>query len=279
VWNFKRNPDRSRSGIDSGTWNLKVAESAAADRLPGPSYTDPAEWAVARLGLSFDETQMRVLRSTRARGLLNCTRQWGKSTVVAAKAIHHATHRPESLTLVVSPSTRQSAEFLRKAEGFARKLAVPVRRDIGNVVSLEFPNRSRIVGLPASETTVRGYSAVSLLLVDEAARVSDDIYLALRPMLAVSGGALWLMSTPFGRHGFFHDAWEHGGEEWERIRVTAPECPRISPEFLEEERATMGDWWFRQEYLCEFQDPVGAVFDRDLLEQALSDRFGPLEIR
>jgi hypothetical protein len=53
--------------------------------------------------------------------------------------------------------------------------------DGDNTISLEFPNQSRIVGLPGNETTTRGFSAVSLLLVDEASRVSDDLYKAIRP--------------------------------------------------------------------------------------------------
>ena len=36
------------------------------------------------------------------------------------------------------------------------------------------------------------------------------------PMLAVSGGATWLLSTPNGARGFFWEAWEHGGPDWER---------------------------------------------------------------
>ena len=65
--------------------------------------------------------------------------------------------------------------------------------------------------------TVRGFSAVSMLLIDEAARVEDSMYKALRPMLAVSDGDLWLMSTPRGQQGFFYEAWEHGGAEWFRV--------------------------------------------------------------
>jgi hypothetical protein len=148
--------------------------------------------------------------------------------------------------------------------------------DGDNEISLAFPNGSRIIGLPGTEATIRGFSAVALLLVDEAARVSDELYMAIRPMLAVSDGALWLMSTPFGKRGFFYEAWERGGSEWERIRVPAPECSRIPRKFLDEERATMGDRWFRQEYLCEFTDSVSGVFDRDLVEQAISDEFEPL---
>src|SRR5580698_7902307 len=239
---------------------------------------DAAEWARTALGFEADEAQREILRSDKQRGLLNCTRQWGKSTVTAAKAIHQAYHFPESLTLVVSPSARQSGEFLRKATGFARKLGIRPKGDGDNEISLELPNRSRIVGLPGSEATVRGFSAVSLMLVDEASRVSDELYLAIRPMLAVSDGALWLMSTPFGKRGFFYEAWAHSGPEWERIRASAMECPRISRQFLEEERATMGDRWFRQEYLCEFEEAVSGVFARDLVERAITNEVAPLEL-
>src|ERR1700674_2717749 len=39
------------------------------------------------LGFSPDAQQEKVLRGGR-RGIVNCTRQWGKSTVTAAKAVH-----------------------------------------------------------------------------------------------------------------------------------------------------------------------------------------------
>jgi hypothetical protein len=146
-----------------------------------------------------------------------------------------------------------------------------------NEVSLEFANRSRIIGLPGSEDTIRGFSAVDLLLVDEAARVPDDLYMAVRPMLAVSGGELWLMSTPNGKRGFFWETWERGGPGWEKVAATAYECPRIGRVALEEDRQTMGERRFRQEYLCEFTEAEDGVFDRDLVEGAMSDEFEPLE--
>lgn len=65
--------------------------------------------------------------------------------------------------------------------------------------------------------------------------MDDALYYAIRPMLAVSGGRLMMLSTPHGRRGVFFEAWDHG-TEWKRYRVPATECPRISPEFLEEER-------------------------------------------
>ena len=230
------------------------------------------EW----LGFEPDEKQAELLKRDVRRLLLNCTRQWGKSTITAAKAVARARDRAGSLTLVVSPSARQSGEFLRKAAAFVRRLGIRPRGDGDNEISLLLPNGSRLVGLPGTEATVRGFSAVSLMLIDEAARVSDELYVAVRPMLAVGDGDLWLMSTPFGKRGFFWEAWEKGGPQWERVAVPATECPRIPASFLEEERAALGERWFRQEYLCEFVDANDAVFRREEVERAITEEVKPL---
>ena len=191
-------------------------------------------------------------------------------------AVYRAYAQPGSLVVVASPTERQSAEFVRKAAGMVRKVGIKPRGDGDNSISLMFPNGSRIVGLPGTEGTVRGFSAVSLMLIDEASRVEDEMYKALRPMLAVGGGDLWLMSTPYGKQGFFYETWAHGGEDWLRVSVAATECARIPASFLEEERRTMGLQWFQQEYLCEFVDGGGSVFGRDLVESAMDDDVEPL---
>jgi hypothetical protein len=116
---------------------------------------------------------------------------------------------------------------------------------------------------------------VTLLIIDEAARVADDLYCAFRPMLAFSRGRLIALSTPFGQRGWFHEA-RRSTEEWERIRVTADECPRITPEFLAEEQRVLGERWYRQEYLCLFEDTIDAVFSAADIEAALSDDVKPL---
>src|SRR5580692_5583243 len=139
---------------------------------------DAAEFARNRLGFMVDIQQEMVLRGGR-RGIVNCTRQWGKSTVTAAKAVHRAYSEAGSLTLVVTPGARQSGEFLRKAKEFVRRLGMRVQGDGHNALSIALPNGSRIVGLPENETMIRGFSDVSLMLVDEASYVKDEIYLAM----------------------------------------------------------------------------------------------------
>ena len=237
-----------------------------------------AAFAVGRLGLEPDRTQMEVLESSAKRGVLNCCRQWGKSTVAAAMAVHRAYTRPKSLVLVASPSERQSAEFLAKTAELVRRLEMKPRGDGKNAISILMPNGSRIVGLPGTEGKSRGFSAVSLLLIDEAARVPDDVYQSLRPMLARSDGDLWLMSTPWGQRGFFYEAWVNGGPEWFRVSGKATECPRISTSFLEEERREKTSEWFSQEYLCEFTTNEEMLFDRDMVEACFDDTLGELDL-
>lgn len=224
--------------------------------------------AFARETLKFDPdpVQEELLQTESKRVILNCTRQWGKSTVTSIKAVHQALMHAGSLTLIVSPSVRQSAEFLMKCEERLRRAQVKCKRDGVNAHSLVLPNGSRIVALPNSEGTVRGFSAVALLLIDEAARVPDGLYEAVLPMLAVSDGALWLLSTPAGPEGFFYETWSAAREGWQRIRVPATECPRIPEKFLKEQRARTGDLTFRQEYLCEFVADEESIFGREELD-------------
>jgi hypothetical protein len=223
------------------------------------------------LNFSPDPAQEKLLRCEAKQAILNCSRQWGKSTVAAIKAVHRAHSVPKSLVVVASPTDRQSAEFLFKAREFVMKLGLTVKGDGHNRTSLRLPNGSRIVGLPGMEANIRGFSSVSLLIIDEAARVSDDLYKALRPMLTVANGDVWLLSTPYGQRGFFHENWEYGGDAWARFRVPATECPRIPRERLEMERKQMGDAWFRQEYLCEFLATESQMFDSELVKSALRE--------
>jgi hypothetical protein len=243
---------------------------------PPTDSSSVVEFVRKRLQFEPDKRQIEVLRSGTKRGILNCTRQWGKSTIAAALAVHRAYTEKSSTVLVASPSDRQSGELVKKAEEMLDRAGIRTRSDGNNEISLQLPNGARIVGLPGKEGKVRGFSAVSLLLIDEAAQVEDSMYKALRPMLAVSDGDLWLMSTPYGKSGFFYECWERGGPEWLRVSVKATECPRIKAAFLEEERREMGAAWFQQEYMGEFVDNGSAVFARDVVEAAIDDEAEPL---
>ena len=236
---------------------------------------DPVVFAETRLDFQPDPWQACVLRSS-GNVLLNCSRQAGKSTTTAILATHTARYRPGALVLLGSPSLRQSRELFGKVSGFIETLDTPPKLEEDNRLSLTLSNGSRVVSLPGTGETVRGFSAPDLIIEDESAFVEDSYYTAVRPMLAVSGGRLILLTTPHGKRGHFHEAWTQGGDEWTRIEVPAQDCPRIAPDFLEAEKAALGEWGFRQEYLCEFLETHDQLFRYADIQRALSDEVEPL---
>ena len=236
---------------------------------------DPVAFS-RHIGIDPDPWQADVLRYEGKRLLLNCCRQSGKSTTAATKALHAAVYRPKSLILLVSPSLRQSQELFRKVKDGYNAMADRPALLVDNKLSMTLANQSRIVSLPGDQSTVRGYSGVTLILEDEASQVSDNFHAAILPMLIINNGQLITMSTPFGKRGFFFDAWHDSGDEWRRVKVTAQECPRMSPEQLEQQKRAMGDMFFRQEFLCEFVDTEEQTFAYDLIHNAFDDGVEPL---
>jgi hypothetical protein len=235
---------------------------------------DPVEFA-GSLGFYCDPWQAKVLRWEGRQLILNCHRQAGKSTVTSLLAVHKAIYHPDSLILLVSPTQRQSSELFRKCTEWLNRLEHKPDLPEDNKLSCALANGSRIVSLPSTEANVRGFSGPSLIIIDEAARVSDQLYFAIRPMLASSGGQLIQMSTPNGKIGFFWYTWDQG-IGWDRVMVSATESNRITPEFLEEERRTMGEYYFNQEYLCVFQDRLDQPFSSEHIMRALTTEVKPL---
>lgn len=230
---------------------------------------DPVAFARAA-GIEPDPWQADVLHSSASRLLLNCSRQSGKSTTTSVLAVHTALYDPGALVLLLSPSLRQSQELFKKCIAVYRGAGRPVSPSAESAMRLELDNGSRIVSLPGTETSIRGYSAVRLLIVDEAARVEDGLYLSVRPMLAVSAGRLIGLSTPFGSRGWWYEAWR-GAEPWERYLVPAAMCPRIPAAFLAEERRNMSEYWFTQEYECKFMEGQTSMFTREEIDAAYTE--------
>ena len=140
-----------------------------------------------------------------------------------------------------------------------------------NRQSCTLANGSRIASLPGDPNTTRGFSAPKRIIVDEASRIDAAMFAALRPMLATSkDGQLILISTPNGRQGQFFEIWENG-QGWERYKVTARECPRISAEYLEAEMRELGPLLYSQEFEGAFIDPDTAAFSSELIDAALQD--------
>lgn len=236
---------------------------------------DPVYFAREGLGFYPDSTQEKVLRSDSKRLILNCHRQWGKSVIAAIKGLHRAVFYEKSLILLLSPSLRQSSELFRKVNDCSMVLKNMPEKIEDSKLFMTLENGSRIVSLPARESTVRGYSNASLIICDESSQIVDDLYFSIRPMLAVSGGSLMLLSTPRGKRGFYHKTWKEGGKEWVKIKVKADKCKRISKQFLKEEYDVLGRWWYSQEYECQFVDAEGQLFTYEDIKSMHSNDVKP----
>jgi hypothetical protein len=225
-------------------------------------------------GMTPDPWQADLLRSSARRALLLCSRQSGKSTVTALLALYVAAFEA-GLIVIVSPSQRQSAEMLRTVKRFL------VNWDDGpallaeSVLKLEFANGARILALPGTEKTIRGIAGAALIVIDEASRVEDELLAAVRPMLATTNGRLIALTTPAGKRGWFFEAW-HGDSDWQRIRVAASDCPRISKEFLAEELKELGAMRFSEEYELQFVDSDEQAFPTAIIDAAFVHEVTPL---
>ncbi|MCK5614043.1 terminase family protein [Candidatus Pacearchaeota archaeon] len=236
--------------------------------------------------------------------MLNCARQSGKSTIVAGVACHTAKYTARSLSIIVSPSEKQSQETMKKVEDYIAgdpELNKTLVKD--SAFEKEFANGSRIIALPGTERSVRGYSGPAAIIIDEAARVPDETYKAIRPMLTGNPLAkLILLSTPWNKQGFFFDEWTKNpiwkkilvkpkwdlDEDtmqlvealnetefkalWAEKGVDAFYSPRHEVEWLYEELLSAGPIWFKREYGCQFIQGMESMFDLELVESAYTDK-------
>ena len=254
---------------------------ALADDLRYLRYgTDPIAFCREVLHFHPDEWQERFILSAikpGARVIVLASRQAGKSKTIAAILVWLAVFEPGCLLLIISASARQASETLSHALDFLKLLEPVELLDEENKKSCKLQNGSRIVSLPADARTVRGYSGPRLCVEDESGFVPDECHEALTPSLAASNGGLVLSSTPYGQRGHFFNIWTEGGSWWHRIMVTADQCPRITPEFLAQERAIKPSWRIEQEYFCSFSATTdGQIFSMEVVRAAFDQKVKPL---
>ena len=253
---------------------LALLRSSLAALTPPQAATldGPIAWTERIAGLTLDPWQRDVLLSAAPRLLLNATRQSGKSTVAALKAAR--TVLEGGLAVVVSPSLRQSGFLFRKLSRHLVASEAGFRRE--TLTEVELVSGGLAVSLPGDRPAMlRGLSlrhdGPAVLIVDEASRVRDELWATISPMLAAAPAAQQiLLSTPAGANGEFHRAWT-SGEDWQRVQITADQCPRISAAHLAAERIRLGDALYRQEYFGAFVSAPGIVFDAEVLAHMFGD--------
>jgi len=252
----------------------------------------PSLFAKEQLFLDVDSKQVEYLDTKAEEVLLLWCRQSGKTTSSAAKAVHHTSFQEDALALIASASQKQAAILQTRALNMIRKMnrkndwrkkdevygreTNPLTGETElvrqAVMSLQMANGSEIISVPASPETVRGYSP-TLIILDEAAWMGDEVYIAIRPMRAVTHAQLVCSSSAGMQMGWFYDAWHANDDPTvHKIEVLAKDCPRITPEFLKQEQMKIPETMYRREYLNEFLAPEGGLFtEEDIKGMELDD--------
>jgi hypothetical protein len=210
---------------------------------------DPTLWVKEVLAVEPADWQKQFLRAPLGASIIVLTaRQVGKTTVAGWAIAHFMLYNPGSLSVIVCPAQRQSAEAVRRVKECVLKAGAKLKND--NVYGIELENGSRVFALPGSDDSIRGLTVDGWIVADEAARLSDDLIAAVRPMRARKPEARFAMlSTAWSRTDPFWTVWSNGDPSWLRLKATADVCGLYSEEQLEQERRALGEIAFDREYL------------------------------
>jgi Terminase large subunit, T4likevirus-type, N-terminal len=230
---------------------------------------DPVPWVRQVLGVTPTAWQEQFLRAPRGASIAALTaRQVGKTTTAAWAIAHAMQFYPGSLSVIACPAQRQSAEAVRRVKDVSVKDGARFKSD--NVYALELDNGSRVLALPSGDDTVRGLTVDAWIVADEAARLTDELIAALRPMRARRPDARFAMlSTAWSRTDPFWTVWAADDPSWLRLRATADSDDTLfTPEFLEQERRALGEHAFKREYCGVPGGSEASLFPWELFDRA-----------
>ena len=238
-----------------------------AEVCPEIHSESTAEWAKQQFGFNASPRQAEILDNDAKYLILRCNRQWGKTTTIALKSLRHALNTPNTSICVISRTKQQAGRLIEKVSNCAVHLGMKIRRVLGQRYSFKFPNGSEIIAIPHNEDTSLGATA-NILIVDEAARVSDKVYFNVSPFVARTHGSIWLLSTPNRQAGFFYNYWHDKDPRWTRVFSNVHDCPDLDPDFLDIQRRA-NPHLYAQDFECKFTQPPEYLLTADQVDRMI----------
>jgi len=248
-----------------------LSQRSINDQIAEIVFNDPVLFCEVILKWKPFDYQEKLLRDKSKRIIACAGRQVGKSTTVAAKAIHFALTNPKTTTLIVSATLRQSMLMFDKILDFIE--SSPIRRSVTyrSRTRLRFSNGSWIIALPAGRygSTLRGHTC-HLIILDEASFIYEEVISnAVLPQISTTDGYVWMISTPWSKDHIFYRAFT--SPEWSKYHLPSSSNPLIKKEFLYEQRRLIGERRYKLEYEAEFVEDEDSFFPMTLIQSSLYD--------
>lgn len=231
--------------------------------------------------MELDQWQKDVL-DTDGNIVLRSGRQCGKSTVISIKAAEFALNNPKSSIMIISATERQAYLLFSKVLFYITdnyKKHIKPGKEGATKSEIKLKNGAIIRCLPTGldGLGIRGYT-IHMLIADEAAFINEDVWQAVIPGLVTTGGQIILLSTPFGKEGYFYKCFQDTNFKQFHVRTEDVAKGREEPQrsnmlrHIEEQKKHMSDLQFAQEYLGEFVDELRQLFTDRLIRQVCTEQ-------
>ena len=232
----------------------------------------------------LDSWQKEILETEG--NIVLCTgRQVGKTTIMAMKAVEYMVNNPGSKIIIVSLTEDQAKliiimmlDYIEKKD--RKMIARGKNKPTQNKLILT--NKSSALARPVGTTgdAVRGFTG-DVLIIDEASRMPTLVWEAARPTLLTTGGSIWMCSTPFGKQGYFWEAFQNKNDKYKVLHISSEQVIKERPindnwtirkseeaiKFLEMEKTDMSSMQYGQEYLGLFLDELRQYFSDELIDK------------
>lgn len=225
--------------------------------------------------MKLDKWQEKVLK-TKGNMCICSPRQMGKSTIISQDAGEYALNNFKKSIMIIASVERQALLLFEKVLSYIynkNKTFIKGGKDRPTKHELKLKNGSIIRCLPTGDSGygIRGYT-IDRLYADEAAFIKEDVWAAVTPMLATTGGDIILLSTPFGIENYFYRMFHN--KKFTSIHVNPEEviASRDEPqktnliEFRKDEKERMTKLQYQQEHLGLFVGGIQRFISDELID-------------
>ena len=193
-------------------------------------------------------------------GTVVTSRQWGKSLLGQNLLLYWLLATPNQKGCWISPIYNQAKKVFQELSDASNSI---IQQSNKAELTLKFVNGSTVQFLSSERPdSVRGFS-FNYMVVDEAAYVNERGFeTAILPTLTAIGKKCLIISTPKSKNWFYKYYLRglDGSTEYISFKGQSTDNPFIDQSFIAQQRLSLPDDIYRQEYMAEFTDAGSEVF-------------------